>query len=132
MSMEYYPSVTLKAWLTLKDRPFELRLLLAQNILKVIVLADHERLFHGDLHTSNILIHQAEAEIDYIRYGSGAPEPVVDFRVIDFGTSYFSKPGFSLFRHWRILEETIDHLLHPLKMRPLWYHVRPAISKIIS
>lgn len=118
MTMEFYEGVTLNKWMASKYRTFPARLKLAQCLIHGVVAKAHqEGILHGDLHLGNILTSVGDPEF--------WNEFNADLKVIDFGTSYFSERGFSASRHWRVLEASIDHLLHPLKVRPLFYHLRP-------
>lgn len=120
VSMEIFAGVTLREWLSSSNPDLELRLGLADDLFRGVIDMTHRAgILHGDLHCRNILI-----DPEYGRPSGSVRQPT--FKVIDFGTSYFSGPAFSVPRHWRILEETLDSILFPLRIRPLWGHLKPS------
>ena len=62
-------------------------------------------LTHGDLHVKNILV----VPNSNVLLGWMPP----DFRIIDFGTSFFTSKDYSIERHWRVIDRTISELISP-------------------
>jgi serine/threonine protein kinase len=118
--MEYINGVTLKQWLESEKRPLELRMILAWHLISTLKNLESKDIYHGDLHSNNIIIYKIPREP---HHGRG-PERYV-FKIIDFGTSHFSNGKFSIRRHYRLIEETLDEILTPLKIELLYEHCRP-------
>lgn len=131
--MEYFDGVPLKDWLPTVTPCFGWRHVIAQKINGLHSTLSHKGIIHGDLHWGNILIHRDCRELMHYkprdRYDNVHKlmyNTELDIRVIDFGTSYFSREGFSVLRHWKVYEELIDKLLFPIKMRRIWNHRKPG------
>lgn len=62
-------------------------------------------LTHGDLHADNILV----VPNSNVLLGWMPP----DFRIVDFGTSYFTSKNYSIKRHWRVIDMTMSELMSP-------------------
>jgi tRNA A-37 threonylcarbamoyl transferase component Bud32 len=109
--MEFAPGITCHDWL-IQYRPNLLsRLRFAESLeLEVFSLAFNE-ILHGDLHTRNIIV--APPYKSPLCNGIQAPQ----FKIIDFGTSFFSGKEFSKRRHWRIFTNTMVELLRPFNIR---------------
>ena len=123
-SMEYYAGLPLRDWLRTASASFPYKFILLAEILKAETYLHCSQIIHGDLHLGNVLIRPGNASFSQ-RRKDGRVETRVELRLIDCGTSYFSPEGFSVSRHWRVLEETVDSLLSPLKMSRLWNHRKP-------
>lgn len=114
-TMEYYPWITVKEWLKECSPKLATRWNLSRHICKSMISITNPTSFHGDLHTGNILVSAIPKKSSiYFR------ERTPDFVIIDFGTSIFSSKEYSIKRHWRIFENTIDHLLYPIKIDEVW------------
>ncbi len=108
--MDHFPGQTLDAWL--KDLPpLGLRRLVAIRLVDDVCAHSHLGIYHGDLHTRNLLVDTRAASL------LNGREP--RFGIIDFGTSLFSGKGASQTRHWRVFTETLDQLLKPFELRNL-------------
>jgi hypothetical protein len=132
VTMEYFKSHPLKKWLGPEEhRPCSepkekkddvilyTRWVFARLVVSALRDAHAANIFHGDLHTNNILIGEPFRHTDYFPAFYDR-----DFRIVDFGTSIMSK-GISSKRHWDILEKTVDKLVQPLKMGPIWGELKP-------
>ena len=94
--MEYFEGYTLKKWLKQSKPCLKIRLNLAEEIIDSVYLATKSGIYHGDLHSKNILVSKNN-----------------DFRIIDFGTSFFSNKKKSLRRHFDLIYKTMAELLFP-------------------
>ena len=110
--MDYFEAMTCHEWLGQVKPNLLTRISLCQALLGTNSDLIHRGLFHGDLHCNNLLISKATISNDWEVY-----QP--NFRIIDFGTSIFSKPGNLKKRHWRVFFETVDRLLSPIRLREL-------------
>lgn len=131
--MEYFDGITLRDWLRQLAPPFDWRSVIARHIDSMHAALIWKGLVHGDLHSGNILVHRSHQELPRYkarsRYESTITEMrqmPLEMRIIDFGTSRFSPPGFSINRHWKVYEQLIDSLLDPLEMKYIWNHRRPS------
>ena len=108
--MDFFPGQTLDVWL--KSLPsLGVRRSIARRLVDDVCAFSHRGIYHGDLHTRNVLVDEAfESQLR-----DGEPR----FGIIDFGTSLFNSMGVSRARHWRIFTETLDHLLAPFELRRL-------------
>ena len=48
-----------------------------------------------------------------------------EFRIVDFGTSYFTSSAFSLKRHWNTFNKLFVSLTHPFDINTLWAERQP-------
>jgi serine/threonine protein kinase len=85
---EYVDGVSLKQWLS-KEKPFHRRKKISDNIFHEIFECHKKGIFHGDLHSQNILITKKDK-----------------VKLIDFGTSIFSSSEDSDKREIEKLLET--------------------------
>lgn len=108
--MDLFHGQTLESWL--KDsHPLGLRRQMAFRLVDDVCGMAHSGLYHGDLHTRNVLIDtRASPLLD-------RTEP--KFGIIDFGTSMFTSRGASKTRHWRVFTETLDQLVWPFRLHLL-------------
>ncbi|GIK64269.1 MAG: hypothetical protein BroJett018_20630 [Chloroflexota bacterium] len=106
---------TLDSWLLNEKPRFATRYQLANRMWRELGMLHSQNVLHGDLHLKNILVSGSPP------YGEKQIRKFApSFVFIDFGTSYFSDKGFSKKRHWRVIETTLDTLLHPFKINDLW------------
>lgn len=105
--MDLFPGETLHAWLR-RSPSLGLRRLVARRLIDEVCALSHLKIYHGDLHTRNILV---DTRSDSLLEGR---EP--RFGIIDFGTSVFGPQGASRARHWRVFTETLDRLLRPFEV----------------
>jgi serine/threonine protein kinase len=123
MVMEYYPGVPLRQWMRDLNPPLFWRIRVASEIVYTLHRLHLQRIFHGDPHAENILVDKRQSTLPEAKWGSQLD---LHFKLIDFGTSFFAGPAFSMARHWRVLQETVDEILYPLQMGALWNHQRPV------
>jgi len=114
-TMEYFQWITLKEWLTKCSPSLALRWNLSRHICKCMISITTPSTFHGDLHSGNILVSAIPTKSKQL-----FKERTPDFVIIDFGTSIFNSKENSIKRHWRVFEETINHLLRPIKINEVW------------
>jgi serine/threonine protein kinase len=133
VAMEYFDGQSLKDWLKVVSPEFAWRYVIAYKIDRFAHELAHRGLIHGDLHWGNVLVHNRHESLPQFKRDDDSEVPVfsmmemnLELKIIDFGTSYFSKKGFSIARHWRVYEELIDKLLWPIEMRCIWNHTKPA------
>jgi serine/threonine protein kinase len=125
-TMDYFPGITIRQWLNDYSPPLDLRALIAGTLVQEMELLGEEGIFHGDLHTCNILIGSDYAQIveRYLLPKIYSRPP--DIRIIDFGTSHFTTTRHSIRRHWRVFNETFRMLLAPLDINRLWRASEPT------
>ena len=109
-TMDWFNGQTLESWLK-ASRPLGLRRLLAYRLVDEVCGMAHDDLYHGDLHTRNVLVDARPASL------LDGREP--RFAIIDFGTSLFTSRGASRSRHWRVFTQTLDRLVWPFRFRRL-------------
>ena len=125
--MEFFEGRPLRAWLTderlhpkrlpenmCDDLTFYARWVFARLLIESLRPLHYSEKLHGDLHPDNVLVGSA------VR--TDRDEPTFydrDFRVIDFGTSHFASNSFSSRRHWRVLEQCVDSIVQPLRLKPI-------------
>jgi len=105
--MDLVEGQTLRAWLG-GARPLDIRWQLAVRLVDEVCGMAYSGLYHGDLHSKNIMIVD-----DTPRPANSA---VKMFRIIDFGTSVFAFKRTSRSRHWRVFTETVDALISPFSV----------------
>ena len=71
-----------------------------------------EEILHGDPHGNNVVV----------RFGNIEQRGISSLGIFDFGTSHFARNGFSVQRHWDIVQATLEAML---KVFP---HHQSAIS----
>ncbi len=116
---EFVEGITCKQWLNQYKPNLLSRLRLASSITGNAFSLYYDGVIHGDLHGNNILISKPFASD--LSHGILIP----NFKIIDFGTSYFSPKGFSEKRHWNILKSTVIDLLRPFNIQTLWENKYP-------
>lgn len=94
---EYVQGKSLDEWLN-NNPDVDERLAVCRKILQAVYYYQDKGVFHGDLHSKNILI-----SLD------GDPT------IIDFGSSVFSEKSFTKDRELYLLTETVTSLLKPCK-----------------
>lgn len=114
---ELVDGITCSKWMEIYQPNLLTRVDLAQSVTHEIFNYVIKKIIHGDLHTGNILIEKPYKDNDYIF----RPK----FKIIDFGTSYFSENCFSEKRHWKIFNRTINEIIYPLNVNRLWGHKYP-------
>ncbi len=114
--MEYFPGITARRWLAEQCPPLSLRCWLAFSVVEAAFAAMSYGVIHGDLHLGNVLV-----ALSSVPPSQHCP----DFRIVDYGTSVFSKKEHSLMRHWRVLEETVSTLVSPFNTREFSFPFRP-------
>lgn len=100
-SFEYIHGETLDEWLKIEKSPVN-KLQIALLYLQAIIVTTNRGAIHGDPHSCNVILRINEERL---------PEERFTLKLIDFGTSHFSKEGLSLERHWRIVDKTVDQIL---------------------
>lgn len=103
-TMEYIPGITLREFRKKLSTTREV-VDAAKLYLKIIEETSAPDTFHGDPHWNNVLAFEDQSS----KYEKGWR-----FKLCDFGTSIFSKEGYSEERHWRIVRETIRELTKSL------------------
>ncbi len=135
VAMEYFHGQSLKNWWTSISPEFAWRYVIAHKIDHLTRKLVDRGIIHGDLHWGNVLVHSRHDRLPQFRREEFADTEVlllcmrqeeIEFKIVDFGTSYFSEKGFSISRHWRVYEELIDKLLWPIEMRYIWSHTKPV------
>jgi len=128
--MEYIAGRPLKDWLANAAPSLGVRWNLAYALTRTLRQLDEKGMRHGDLHTTNIMIvpvaHEAllyDMERRQLLPGHHSRESIT-YKIIDFGTSHFSGRGYSAKRHYRLVEETLDALLHPFSIEVHYGHAR--------
>lgn len=120
--MDFFPGETLERW---KDsHPLGLRRRVAYRLVDEVCAMAHGGLYHGDLHTRNVLMDTRAHRL------LGGVEPRLG--IIDFGTSLFSSREASCTRHWRVFMETVDRLVSPFELRALAGKSLPVFENAIS
>ncbi|MGK9160785.1 protein kinase domain-containing protein [Bacillus subtilis] len=108
--MEWIEGETLHNWLkNNKNIFFNFRHVLFKQIIESIEKCHQIRLFHGDLHTKNILITDDD---------TGNNEYDLGVKILDFGTSLLTKenkPDYSKHRESVLLLETTLKVIHEEK-----------------
>lgn len=118
--MDFFPGRTLAAWLKEPNNPLGLRRLVARRLVDDVCTLSHHDIYHGDLHTRNVLLDTRVASL------LDGREPKLG--IIDFGTSLFSSKGSSKARHWRVFTETLDQIVKPFHFRQLATTPFPSTS----
>jgi serine/threonine protein kinase len=101
--MDYFDGVQLRQWLH-EGAAFWARLGLAKELQYAYSTLLHSQIVHGDLHDGNVLVRPA---VD-----RNALRPT-DFRIVDFGTSFFKSDENASIRDRRVFNETMGRLLFP-------------------
>ena len=117
---EFVEGITCKQWHWEYKPNLLTRLNLASSIMHSVFSLYRRGIIHGDLHSENILV--MEPNLRYLQH-SVIYSPV--YKIIDFGTSYFSPEGYSEKRHWNIFKSTIIELLRPFNIQTLWSNKYP-------
>jgi serine/threonine protein kinase len=118
--MEYFSGQTLKDHLSLVKPSLGVRLIFTNWILGVCDGLHKEGIYHGDLHSRNILI-----------MNKGGMEPDLslkypEFRILDFGTSEFVGESFSMKRHIEVIINLADELAKPFSIREIYGYAYPS------
>lgn len=103
-TMEWIEGITLKEFLNKKHFKDEARYFILETILRTIVKCHQLDVFHGDLHSENILI----LNLDLYPYNN------YEVKILDFGTSLLNrlnKPAYGKQRESALLLETSLKLL---------------------
>jgi serine/threonine protein kinase len=118
-TMDYFPGITCRDWLTWYQPSLRRRLRLASGVLHSLTAAMDDAVrpgaVHGDPHPGNILVR-------YPWLPSDEPRSYPWYLIVDFGTSAFKSHEYSVKRHWRELHKTVNILLRPLDIDALWSH----------
>jgi len=116
--MEWVPGITLNSFIEqntgLKS---SIRYSLSKSILATIIGCHKENIFHGDLHSKNILVVQDEGYNNF------------SIKILDFGTSLLNrhtKPEFSKQRESALILKTILELINGDRLNLLNFKFRGA------
>jgi serine/threonine protein kinase len=122
--LEFVDGVTCTQWLTRQHPNLFSRLRLAEALTSELFSLAFNGMIHGDPHGGNIMVLPPFAAS---HNGIISPE----FKLVDFGTSYFTSAGFSAQRHWHVFQSTIVRLLHPFNIVSMW-KPPPPVSNLLG
>jgi serine/threonine protein kinase len=131
--MELVDGVPLKNHLQQAKPQLGWRLRFTNHILDVCDALHAEGIYHGDLHSNNILVRviiSGQHEIE----GEEIQEQDISlwfpyFKMIDFGTSYFAHKQFSMKRYFKQVISLSDELSNPLPIREIFGYAYPVTSE---
>jgi serine/threonine protein kinase len=115
--MEYFDGFPLKEFLKRFPPLINTRLDILFGIMGTCDALAERNIFHGDLHSENILVKRTSDKLL-------TPE----FKIIDFGTSHFTNPKFSLQRHIRLVIKLVDEVLSQFSIRKIYGYAYPKIE----
>ncbi len=121
--MEYINGISLKQYIKENTVSLGRRINFAHRLLNVCGELHEDKIYHGDLHTNNILLVKTPEYMTkklYIYLDRNSR-----FKIIDFGTSHFATQEFSKKRHFRLIVATIDELLEPLSINQIYGYAYP-------
>jgi protein kinase-like protein len=122
--LEFVDGVTCTQWLSRQHPNLFSRLWLARSLTRGLFPLAFEGMIHGDPHGGNIMVLPPFAASH-----NGILNP--EFKLVDFGTSYFTSSGFSTQRHWRVFQKTIVRLLHPFDIVSMWTPAPPVSDLLL-
>lgn len=122
--MEYFAGVPVKQYVRDAHPPLGRRVHLASAVLGVCYELHEENIFHGDLHSNNILLLKKK-DLVQKSYGKDITLDSPQFKIIDFGTSHFAHQSFSEKRYFNQLISFANELSEPFSIQEIYGYAYP-------
>jgi serine/threonine protein kinase len=110
--MEFIHGVTLREWLQKNEFPIGRKFYIAEALTELDAQWEKSGIFHGDLHWNNVMIENDIRPKNYWEIAGRAPK----IRVLDFGTSHFGSSSKQIYRHFKVLAETVARCILPVQL----------------
>ena len=125
MVMEYFDGVPIRQYIHEAQPPLGRRVPFARKVLSVCWDLHDQEIFHGDLHSNNVLVRKKK-DLNMATYGNDITlDDYPDFKIIDFGTSHFAHRSFSENRYFNQLISFANEFSEPFSIQPIYGYAYP-------